>query len=234
MTNYAILIGDNFGVAQTIGLREALSRLGFAQCTSVACAPALSRLLVLQRIEHNFNAALTREQAALPAGSVRFAVVPVGTSISTRTVLARQFDGVLVEPVDEIVLCNALAAQRFDTLVPSDGKSLRAKVLELACDDAVAARHLLQMISDTNRATLTLLCDSVEAESWDVAGSAAHRITGSARMLDCRTLIALLIRLEAVARDRDTLLAKALLPLVVNALESLDLSVQKALGPVGV
>lgn len=112
---------------------------------------------------------------------------------------------------------------------PDDFQSIEAKALELTDGDNVTARRLLELIVDTNCATLTLLRESVETASWDAVSSAAHRIAGSARMLGCNGLIALLTRLEAAARERDTSIATALLPLVVKRLESLDIAIAEAL-----
>lgn len=108
---------------------------------------------------------------------------------------------------------------------------LYAKALELAGHDHVTAARLLKLIVDTNQSTLALLRDSFARTSWDVLGSAAHRLAGSARMLECHELLALLEQLEAVARKQELALVTALLPCVVDALESLDASIQKALDP---
>ncbi|MFM0341063.1 Hpt domain-containing protein [Paraburkholderia fungorum] len=230
--NYAILTGDDAGWGQAKVLGAMLERLGFTSCADAAVTPASARLLLVQWTSCGREMTAMPHHSALPADSLRFAVVPSDVSDSARAVLTEHFDDVLTAPVDEIALCNALAAQHYDALAPSERQSFCAKVLELACDDAGTARHLLQLILDTNRPTFTLLLDSFDAESWDMVGSAAHRIAGSARLLDCKALIALLIRLETATREREVALAKALLPLVVNALESLDVSVQEALGSV--
>jgi HPt (histidine-containing phosphotransfer) domain-containing protein len=112
----------------------------------------------------------------------------------------------------------------------TDPHSLWDAALELVSGDHVTAGRLLEMIAQTNRATLASLRESFEAASWASVGSAAHRIAGSARMLDCGDLTALLTQLEAAARERDIALAIALLPCVVDAIEELDVSIGKALG----
>lgn len=109
----------------------------------------------------------------------------------------------------------------------------RQKALELAGGDRVIARRLLEMIAQTNRASLAVLNDGVKAASWDSVGSAAHRIAGSARMFECQEGIALLTRLEAAARKRDIALATALLPRVADSLGEFDLSIERALNGVG-
>jgi HPt (histidine-containing phosphotransfer) domain-containing protein len=115
-------------------------------------------------------------------------------------------------------------------VVPAGDPSMfRQKALELAGGDQVTARRLLEMIAQTNRTSLAALHDSFRAASWDSVGSAAHRIAGSARMLECHEGITLLTRLEAAARKRDIVLAAALLPRVADALGEFDTSIGKAL-----
>jgi HPt (histidine-containing phosphotransfer) domain-containing protein len=117
--------------------------------------------------------------------------------------------------------------------IPSyEAHSLRAIALELAGDDHAVARRLLEMIADTNRTTLASLQDSVAAASWDEVAGAAHRIAGSARLLACGELIALLIDLEAAARERQQAVAGKLLPLVVDALARLGVSIDAAVGDI--
>ncbi|ABE33068.1 hpt domain protein [Paraburkholderia xenovorans LB400] len=110
-----------------------------------------------------------------------------------------------------------------------DPHLLQQKALELAGGDHVTARRLLEMIAQTDRTALAALRDSFRTASWDGVGSAAHRIAGSARMLECHEVFALLTRLEAAARGRDIVLATALLPHVADALGELGASIGKAL-----
>lgn len=113
-----------------------------------------------------------------------------------------------------------------------EARALSAKALELAGDDHAVARRLLEMIADTNRSALASLQESVASSSWDDVGSAAHRIAGSARLLACGELIALLVELEAAARERQHAVAGKLLPLVVDALTKLDVSIGAAVGDI--
>jgi chemotaxis protein histidine kinase CheA len=63
--------------------------------------------------------------------------------------------------------------------------------------------------------------------SWDEIGRAAHRLAGSARMLECAGMIAILSRLETVARERELALARALLQVVAGTIDSLDVSLRE-------
>jgi HPt (histidine-containing phosphotransfer) domain-containing protein len=113
----------------------------------------------------------------------------------------------------------------------SDAASaLLAIAVELAGGDQVVACRLLEMIVDTNRTTLALLRDSVAANSWDSAASAAHRLSGSARMLECADLIVLIDELEAAARSHEQVLTSTLLPHVASAVAKLEASIEAALG----
>jgi HPt (histidine-containing phosphotransfer) domain-containing protein len=116
------------------------------------------------------------------------------------------------------------------TVFPVNADSLWNRALDLACGDHATAARLLEMIAHTNRTTLDALRNSFEASCWDSVGSAAHRITGSARMLACDDLIASLIQVEAATRARDIARATAALPSVIDAIKRLDVSIAKALG----
>jgi HPt (histidine-containing phosphotransfer) domain-containing protein len=118
------------------------------------------------------------------------------------------------------------------TMPTYDARALHAKALELACDDRRVAMRLLEMIAETNRTTLASLQESVAASSWDAVAGAAHRIAGSARLLDCGELITLLAAIEAAARERQQPVVGKLMPLLVDALASLKLLIDAAVGDV--
>lgn len=111
----------------------------------------------------------------------------------------------------------------------ADFAQLRAKAIELVGDDERAIQRLLELIAETNRTTLASLRENAEAAFWEPVSSAAHRIAGSARMLDCHALLTLLTQLEAAARERNSELATALMPRVADALTLLDTSIEAAL-----
>ncbi|CAE6695315.1 hypothetical protein R20943_00267 [Paraburkholderia aspalathi] len=226
---YAILVSADSAWGQASGLSTMLASLGFRQCADAVEVPGRAALALVHCAAEDRGATPTFAHPVTSAHSLRFAVVPADITASSRAALAESFDSILTEPVDELALCEALSSRRYIALAPGERVSLRAKVLELACGDEGTAVRLLRMIIDTNRTTLVLLRDKLKASSWGEVSSAAHRIAGSARMLDCFGLIALLTRLEAAAREREAALATALLPLVVDALESLDVSMHEAL-----
>lgn len=108
-------------------------------------------------------------------------------------------------------------------------QTLNAKILELACDDHAIGQQFIRLLIDTNRITLSVLHDAFNIASWDAVVSAAHRIAGSARMLDCADLINLLVQLEAAARQREADLARMLLQAVANIIDALDAALQELL-----
>lgn len=116
------------------------------------------------------------------------------------------------------------------TLSSPDSRRLWAKAAELVGDDEHAIRRLLSLIAETNRTTLASLHESLGALCWQQVGSAAHRMAGSARMLDHDALITLLTELEAAARAPDTVRAAALVPVIADTLAGLDTSIEEALG----
>lgn len=116
------------------------------------------------------------------------------------------------------------------SLCSETARSFLAIAADLAGGDLAVARRLLKIIVETNRSTLALLQDSVAAEAWDIAASAAHRLTGSARMLECDDLVALVNELEAAAHARQRVLSVTLLPHVASAVAEFDLAVKVALG----
>jgi HPt (histidine-containing phosphotransfer) domain-containing protein len=99
---------------------------------------------------------------------------------------------------------------------------LDTKLDELSLGDSAVAQRYIRLLVDTNETTLVVLRDAVRASSWNRIASAAHRLAGSMRLLDCNGMVDLLIRLEAAARVQDAALVGALFPVVVRSLDYLD------------
>jgi HPt (histidine-containing phosphotransfer) domain-containing protein len=115
----------------------------------------------------------------------------------------------------------------------NEARLILAVAVDLAGGDQVVARRLLEMIVETNRATLVLLRDSVDAEAWDDAASAAHRLAGSAILLARDGLVALINELEAAARQQQRVLANTLLPHVVSAVAEFEALIKVAVAIAG-
>lgn len=107
--------------------------------------------------------------------------------------------------------------------------SFLAIAVELAGGDQAVARRLLEMIVETNRTTLVMLWDGAASNSWDNVASAAHRLAGSGRMLECDDLVVLISELEAAARSHKQVLTTTLLPHVASALAEFEASIKMAL-----
>jgi HPt (histidine-containing phosphotransfer) domain-containing protein len=226
--NHALLMSADPAWGRSSGIELMLARLGFTVCTNAADAPEskLIRLVLVDCPSAQPEGASVLDGVSLSAGSVRLAVMPA----DLHTLLpASGFHAVLPMPVDECTLVNALAAQRYASIAASERQTLRETIDELACGDEAIAQHFIRLLIDTNSSTLATLRDAFSTLSWDEIGSAAHRLAGSARMLDCGGMIAVLSRLEAVARERELALARALLQVVADTIDSLDVSLRELL-----
>ncbi|WP_176061006.1 Hpt domain-containing protein [Paraburkholderia sp. BCC1876] len=110
-----------------------------------------------------------------------------------------------------------------------DAHALAVRTLELTGGDHFSARRLLALIVETNRVAVIQLRDGFAAQSWDRVGSAAHRVAGSACLLECTELIAFLTELQVAAREREIATVSALMQRAIDALERLDMSITVAL-----
>ncbi|MGF6244460.1 HPt (histidine-containing phosphotransfer) domain-containing protein [Paraburkholderia sp. GAS38] len=225
--NCAWITGADVALVQSSDIKTTLIRLGFTPVTNTAEAPVEPRrvgLILTYLSSGKFEGPSTPSGTALPAEVLRIAV----TSSDARTAAAG-FHAVLALPVDECSLVEALAACRYVAISVRERESLHARIRELTCDDNAVARHFLRLLIDTNRSTLAELLEAFSTSSWGTVGSGAHRMAGSARMLDCMGLLALLSRLEEAACTHQAALARAILQVIANTLNSLDVSLQQLL-----
>ncbi|CAG4885915.1 Hpt domain-containing protein [Paraburkholderia saeva] len=103
-----------------------------------------------------------------------------------------------------------------------DQYALARKVQELAAGDAGLAREFVRILIDTNRATLETLREALNAGSWKVAASAAHRINGSARLIGFEELVERTVQLESAATARHAPRAAALFAAVEQDVGNLE------------
>jgi HPt (histidine-containing phosphotransfer) domain-containing protein len=99
---------------------------------------------------------------------------------------------------------------------------LRAKLDELSFGDSAIAQRYIRLLIDTNETTFLILRDAVDGASWHRIESAAHRIAGSMRLLDCNGMVDLLMRLEAAARAHDVALVRTLFSVAARSIDYLD------------
>lgn len=229
--HYAAVISADADWGQSSGLYQILERLGFTPFNKKeqTIFSRISQLTITQWTEGKSVHQMATNQFARDASSVRLVVVAANILASTRTALAALFDEVLVAPVDELRLCESLAAQSYIALTQEELASLHTNLLELACDDQNTASQLLHLIIETNRSGLTTLRTSYDTELWDGVRSAAHQMAGSARILNCHGLISLLKRLEVASQERQRELITALMRVLTGTLESLESSMIKSL-----
>lgn len=229
--SYALLRSVDPAWAQSSGLETTLGGLGFRLATQAQAStvPESIRLVLVDCRRGVQTANQNAGGVALPAGCACFAIVDADASVPERLALTERFHAVLPLPLDECALVDALTARRYVAISASEQRSFGAKLHELSCGDTAVAQHFIRLLVDTNRTTLAALRDAFGASSWDGVASAAHRIAGSMRLLDCAGMIALLIRLEEAARTRNAALARAILAMVAESLDYLDTSLEKLL-----
>jgi HPt (histidine-containing phosphotransfer) domain-containing protein len=226
--NHALLVSADPAWGRASGLESMLHRLGFAVCTNSAAVAELQsiRLVLLDCSSGQPGAIAMPGGVSLPVASLRFAVAPADAAVLP---VAAGLHGVLPTPPDECTLILALAAHRYVAIAASERHALGAKLNELACGDGTVALHLIRLLIDTNDLTLATLRDAFRTLSWEEVAGAAHRIAGSACMLDCSGMVALLARLETAAREREFALAGAILQVVADTIGSLDASLRELL-----
>lgn len=228
--NRALLMSTDREWVQASGIETMLARLGFTVSTEPEKAlaePRRVRLVVEHRLSVEFGiASMPTGIFPLPAETLRFAVVPHQAQVGEAL---PGFHATLSLPIDECAFVDALATCRYIAISAHERDSLHTRIGELACDDQAVARQLVRLLIDTNASTLAALRDAFSTRSWDAVGRGVHRMAGSARMLDCPGLLALLSRLEGAARAHQVELARPLLQVIVNTIDSLGASLQKLL-----
>ncbi|MBP0594867.1 Hpt domain-containing protein [Paraburkholderia sp. LEh10] len=100
--------------------------------------------------------------------------------------------------------------------------ALQQRIDALAIGDRAVARDVTRALIETNRATLQYMWAARHAGLWGDLGRAAHRLAGSLRMLRCNREIALTLRLERAALERDARRVDGLLPIVTQAVDQLN------------
>jgi HPt (histidine-containing phosphotransfer) domain-containing protein len=225
------LAGSATGWEQSDELEAMLARLGFAVYAENAKARAeLERVrLILARYPVDDADAVSMLGSAsfsAPHSHLQFAVAQQEAHTAA---LAEGFHAALTFPVDECALVDALAKGRYIAVSADERQALRARIRELACDDDAVASRFIRLLIDTNRSTLAELWEAFRARSWDALTSGAHRLAGSARMLDCGGLFALLSRLEEAANAQQQRLSHSILQVIGNTIDDLEVSLHQLL-----
>lgn len=218
--NRAWLISGDPAWGRRSGIDALLHRLGFSMEDESAAGGGQGAGLVL--VDYATQPLAPMPGAASSADVLRFAVVPAGISTSACEALLIWFDGVLHLPLDECTLAIALHARHYSAIPASEWPMMRARLCELSGGDVAIAQRFVRLLIDTNASTIAALCDAVGASLWDAVRSAAHRLNGAMRVLDCWAMVALMSRLELAARQQEQSLVGTMLPVVVDSIECLD------------
>ncbi|EHP42133.1 hypothetical protein OR16_15962 [Cupriavidus basilensis OR16] len=132
------------------------------------------------------------------------------------------FDAALTAPVDVGTLAHVLAGHGFVAVSPDECAAIGPLLDTLAGGDVDVVRELVDCLVDTNRIDLETMRAALTDGTWQRFGSGAHRIKGSARILECAALVRLCGLLESVAQFGDLATAQALLPILAATLAHLD------------
>jgi HPt (histidine-containing phosphotransfer) domain-containing protein len=81
--------------------------------------------------------------------------------------------------------------------------------------------ELVQSLVLTNTEDLAALSAACHARDWDQARAMAHRIKGTARMLDCQATVAVCQAIETASIRQDGDTVTALVPLLTQAIQRL-------------
>lgn len=220
---------------QISGLANVLAGLGFSVelrdpaspgvSPGVGPAPGERPRLALVWLAHDHAGKPARADFGLPTDSLLFAVVPAGAGVSVvDAALAGTFDATLTAPVDASSLARALAGNGFVAVSTDECAALGTLLNTLVGGDADIVRDLVDSLVDINRIDLDMMHAALADGAWQRFGSGAHRIKGSARMLECAALVALCGRLESVAQFGDLATAQALLPILATTVAHLEAS----------
>lgn len=230
----ALLLSTTDSGAQALqisGLATVLAGLGFSveyrnsASPDASPAPGERPRLALVWLAHDHVGEPARGDFGLPTDSLLFAVVPAGAGVSVAdAALGETFDATLTAPVNASSLARALAEHGFVAVSKDECAALGALLNALVGGDANIVRDLVDSLVDINRIDLDMMHAALADGAWQRFGGAAHRIKGSARILECDALVALCGRLESVAQFGDLATAQALLPILAATVEHLEAS----------
>ncbi|WP_276288330.1 Hpt domain-containing protein [Cupriavidus basilensis] len=216
---------------QISGLATVLAGLGFSVEQRDAAKPdagpaQTERIrLALVWLAHDHEGEPARSDFGLSPDSLLFAVVPADAGKRvTHAAHGAAFDATLTAPVNASSLARALAEHGFVAVSPDECAAVGALLDTLAGGDADIVRDLVDSLVDTNRLDLAMMRAALTDGAWQRFDSGAHRIKGSARILECAALVTLCGRLEAVAQFGDLATAQALLPILAATVEHLEAS----------
>lgn len=229
MKNQALLVSADPAWGRSSGLAKTLEGMGFSVRTDSHVAEYMPAGFELVDCTSERSTIPLSGRMSAASSRLKFAMVTAQVSAATLEHIKDSFDGVLLMPLDEYTLAAALHAHQYITVISREQRVLHERISELVCGDETVAQHFIRLLVDTNIVTLSALRDAFSASLWDAVRSAAHRLNGALRLLDCSSTIALASRLETAAGRQEVGLARAILPVLVDAIENLDAWLQTML-----
>lgn len=127
----------------------------------------------------------------------------------------------LPEPITEASLSAVLAAAGYALPLPTDEAILQHVGDLVGCDADIMAELVASLLA-TNRADQQTLADACAAGHWPDVRASAHRIKGTAHLVDAAALAALSLRIETLARQDDSETVRALMLLYMPAVAMLS------------
>lgn len=135
--------------------------------------------------------------------------------------LPPSIDAVLPLHAGTVVIAETFASLGFVPFSAADGERLWPALDALTGGDADIRMELVQSLVLTNTEDLAALSAACHALDWDQARAMAHRIKGTARMLDCQATVAVCQAIETASIRQDGDTVTALVPLLTQAIQRL-------------
>ncbi|WP_234707000.1 Hpt domain-containing protein [Cupriavidus metallidurans] len=135
--------------------------------------------------------------------------------------LPQSIDAVLPLRADTVTIAETFAGLGFVPFSAADAARLWPALDALTGGDADIRTELVQSLVLTNTEDLAALLAACDARDWDQARAMAHRIKGTARMLDCHATVAVCQAIESASIRQDGDTVTALVPLLTQAIQRL-------------
>lgn len=196
----ALIIGPTPDWARAAGLIDLLQGLGFEGVGASRAGPEPGednwRILM---VRVSGDDPLSQMPAQLPAVSRGNGTIRLAVKTANCANVGEVMDDTIIEPVRERDLIELLSRHACHPLTAAETAGCVAQISMLAGDDADTAAELLCSLVETLRTDLAELRTACVARQPDRVRSSAHRLKVSARMLDCRSLVAMSEHVETTA-----------------------------------
>ncbi|GMG92831.1 hypothetical protein Cmtc_40510 [Cupriavidus sp. TKC] len=211
-----IISGEEWSGAEREELAASLTSLGlFTEAASaVASTDAADVVVVRWPLSAASQASLSNHSPPC----LRLLMCDAG---SIPAELPQSIDAVLPLRADTVTIAETFAGLGFVPFSAADAARLWPALDALTGGDADIRTELVQSLVLTNTEDLAALLAACDARDWDQARAMAHRIKGTARMLDCHATVAVCQAIESASIRQDGDTVTALVPLLTQAIQRL-------------